>query len=134
MPEKEDRKGTETPAGEGVDPKLVDTVSLTNVKTVGEMAAVTAGITLQNQAANQQRQQDNATASTLRLNEIANQATGVLLKRIAEVDVVEAAATRVAGQAGDLPSLLASLNTAIAAIQQALKGAQTTPPQTGAGG
>ena len=126
----EDRKGTETPAGEGVDPKTVDTVSLTNVKTVGEIASVAAGLSIQNQVANQQRQQDNATASSQRMNEIANQATGVLLKRIAEVDVVEASATRTASQAGDLPALLANLNGAIAAIQQAVKGAITTPPVT----
>ncbi len=114
-----------------VDPKVVDTVSLTNVKTVGEVAAQATAMAIQNAVANQQRQQDNSTASAQRLNEIANQASGVLLKRIAEVDVVEAAATRKAGEAGDLPSLLVSLNSAIAAIQQAVKGAITTPPTTG---
>ena len=86
---------------------------------------------IQNAVANQQRQQDNATASAQRLNEIANVASGVLLKRIAEVDVVEAAATKKAGEAGDLPSLMVSLNSAIAAIQQAVKTAVTTPPVTG---
>ena len=114
-----------------VDPKVVDTVSLTNVKTVGEVAAQATAMAIQNAVANQQRQQDNSTASSQRLNEIANQATGVLLKRIAEVDVVEAAATRKAGETGDLPSLLVSLNSATAAIQQAVKGAITTPPTTG---
>ncbi len=131
MAEKEDRKGTETPAGEGVDPKIVDTVSLTNVKTIGEVLAQATGLAVQNAVANQQRQQDNATASGQRMNEIANQATGVLLKRIAEVDVTEAAATRMASQSGDLPALLVNLNSAIAAIQQAVKGAITTPPTTG---
>ena len=129
--EEEGRKGTETPAGEGVDPKLVDTVSLTNVKTIGEVAAQATAMAIQNAVANQQRQQDNATASAQRLNEIANVATGVLLKRIAEVDVVEAAATRKAGEAGDLASLLANLNSSLAAIQQAVKTAVTTPPVTG---
>ncbi len=130
MAEKEDRKGTEIPAGEGVDPLLAGTISLTNVKTVGEVSALSAGHAIQNAVANQQRQQDNATASSHRMNELANMATGVLLKRIAEVDVVEAAATKNAGETSDLPSLLASLNSAIAAIQQAVKGAITTPPVT----
>ena len=106
-------------------------MSLTNVKTVGEVTAQATAMAIQNAVANQQRQQDNSTSSAQRLNEIANQATGVLLKRIAEVDVVEAAATRKAGETGDLPSLLVSLNSAIAAIQQAVKGAITTPPTTG---
>ena len=130
VPTLENRIGTETPAGEGVDPKIVDTVSLTNVKTVGEVAAQATAMAIQNAVANQQRQQDNATASGQRLNEIANQATGVLLKRIAEVDVTEAAATKMTGETSDLPSLLVSLNSAIAAIQQAVKGAATTPPVT----
>ncbi len=117
--------------GDRVDPKVVDTVSLTNVKTVGEVAAQATAMAIQNAVANQQRQQDNSTASSQRLNEIANQATGVLLKRIAEVDVTESVATRKAGETGDLSSLLASLNSAIAASQQAVKGAITTPPTTG---
>ena len=112
-----------------VDPKIVDTVSVNNVKTIGEVSAHSAALSMQNAVTNQQRQQDNATASAQRFNEIANQASGVLLKRIAELDIVESAATVKAGQT-DVPSLLAVLNGVSASIQQAMKGANLTPPTT----
>lgn len=119
-------------AAADVDPRAA--ANFGNIKTVGEAVSHSLGLAFQNAVANQQRQQDNATASALRLNEVATAATGVLLKRISEVDVVEAAAVKTAGQAGDLPALLVNLNAAIAAIQQAVKGAITTPPVTSGGG
>lgn len=114
-----------------VDPKVIDAVTVNNVKTIGEVASVSMGLAIQNAVANQQLAQQNAVASAHRLNELANHATGVLLKRIAEVDVVEAAATVKAGQSGDLSSLMTNLNAALASIQQAVKTAVTTPPVTG---
>ena len=99
------------------DPKIVDTLSIEDLKTTGAAGASAIALSIQNSVANQQRQQDNATASAARFNEIANSATGVLMKRSAELDPAEAGALKKVDEAG-LARHLADMNTAIVAMGQ----------------
>ena len=99
------------------DPKIVDTLSIEDLKTTGAAGASVMALAIQNSVANQQRQQDNATASSARFNEIANSATGVLIKRLAELDPVEAGAVKKVEEAG-LARQMIEMQTAIVAMSQ----------------
>ena len=108
----------ETSASEKqADPKIVDTLSIEDLKTTGAAGASAMALAIQNSVANQQRQQDNATASAARFNEIANSATGVLIKRLAQLDPVEAGAVKKVDEAS-LARNLAEMQTAIVAMGQ----------------
>lgn len=99
------------------DPKVVDTLSIEDMKTTGAAGASAIALSIQNSVANQQRQQDNATTASARLNDIANTATGVLLKRLAELDPIEAGSIKKTVEAG-LANQLTDLQAAIVAMGQ----------------
>ncbi len=87
------------------DPKIVDTLSVENLKNTGGLAALAAGML-----------QVGAVRSFARFEEIANGYAGaavgcanVLAKRISEQDIAESIAQRKVGETGDLPILLARL-------------------------
>jgi len=101
------------------DPKIVDTLSIDNLKTIGEASAGAAALAAQNAVANQQRQADNATAASARMNDMANSAVGSMLKRMAELDPVEAGSIKKVDEAG-LARSLAELQTAIVAMGQSI--------------
>lgn len=100
------------------DQGIIDSVSNDNVKTVAGQPAVLANLSLQNLVAHQNR-----------MHIIAEAATGNIVRRMTELDPSEAASILKTTQA-DLPAQVAGLAEAIAAIQQQMKGAQTTPPPT----
>lgn len=100
-----------------VDPKIVDDIAISDVKTTAGAPASAMALAAYNATANQQRQQDNSTASSARLQEIANVATGVLIKRLAELDPTESGAIKKVDEAG-LARQLMELQTAIVAMGQ----------------
>jgi len=61
---------------------------------------------------------------------LAESSLGRILKNLNEPDVEEAAAVRTISTS-DLAGKIAELSAAISGIQQMLKGAQTTLPETG---
>ena len=52
-------------------------------------------------------------------------------RKYTEADIQEATAEKKLAEAGDIANKIAELGAAIAALQQIVKGAQTTPPVTG---
>lgn len=52
------------------------------------------------------------------------------VRKYTEADIQEATAEKKFGEAGDLATAIAQLGTVIGALQQIIKGAQTTPPST----
>lgn len=99
------------------DPKIVDTLSIEDLKTTGTAGASAIALSIQNSVANQQRQQDNATAASARMNDLANAAAGTMLKRMGELDVTEASAVKKVDEAG-LARQIAELHAAIVAMAQ----------------
>ena len=74
----------------------------------------------------------NALSHQNRVNLIAESSLGTILERMNTLDVSEAAG--VAGVVNaDLAEIIGQLSGAVASAQQLMKGAQTTPPETGQG-
>ena len=72
----------------------------------------------------------NAAAHQNRVNVLAESALAKMLKNATELDPEEASAIKKVDNS-DLAKVLAELGASISAIQQQLKGAQTTLPETG---
>ncbi len=106
-----------------LDPGIIDSVTNSNFKTVAEAATVglsqALAIQAQNLASHQQRVQLLAEAS------LSQQ-----LNRMNALDPEEASAIAKV-EKSDLAKIMSELGSQIAAIQQMLKGAQTTLPETG---
>jgi hypothetical protein len=101
-----------------LDESVVAAVVNENFKNVAGMSALTAGIASQNLVSHQ-RAMDAIRE--------AFQAESMLQR--AGVDPTEAIASRNI-ITSDIGKLLVELSSAVAAIQQMMKGAQTTPPPT----
>lgn len=97
-----------------LDQGILDAVTNSNFKTLGEMVATNAG------------------AHQNRLMLIAESSLGQILNRMNALDPVEAASVSTVVRS-DLAKAVADLGSAVAAIQQYMKGAQTTLPETGGG-
>ena len=102
-----------------VNETVTDTVSQTNMKTVGEAAAFAMGLSFQ-----------DTVESRRVFNGLQNLAAGNLMRRMSELTVADAAAGKMMGQSGDLPSLIARLEGSLASSQVLAKTAQTVPPVT----
>ena len=106
-----------------LDPGIIDSVSNSNFKTVAEAAAVSLAqaqaISAQNLASHQQR-----------LQLIAESSMGQILNRMNALDPEEAASISKV-EKSDLGKVISELGSQIAGLQQMLKGAQTTLPETG---
>jgi len=98
----------------------VEAVNVANVKTVAEMAAWTMAQSMRDHAAHQNR-----------LNILAETYLSRALKSADEVDPEQAAATLKLLTGNDLAQTLAGFGGVIAQLQQVIKSAQTTPPETG---
>ena len=72
----------------------------------------------------------NAAAHQNRVNVLAESALAKMLKNATELDPEEAASIAKV-EKSDISKVLAELGASIAAIQQQMKGAQTTLPETG---
>lgn len=109
-----------------LDPGILAGVANANFKTIAEAAAVglaqAQGIAAQNLASHQQR-----------LNLLAESSLAQSLNRMNALDPEEAASISKV-EKSDIAKVLSELGSQIAGIQQMMKGAQTTLPQTGTGG
>lgn len=116
------------------NPQTVDTINIANMKTIAEtlaaananlaqMAAQTAGMMMQNSAANQANAMNSATALS---NAITTQAVNKLLN----MDPSEAVAVGKVMTGNDVAQQLNAVLSALASSQQSVKTAQTTPPVT----
>lgn len=100
-----------------LDQSTLDAVANSNYKNLGEANTL---------AYVQQVQSQNAHQSRLQI--LAETALARSLRQLSGVDIEQAAADQKVdgGQAG----LMAQLGSAVAALQQVMKGAQSTPPET----
>jgi hypothetical protein len=95
-----------------LDPGIMQSVINSNFKTLAEQVAT-------NVASHQQR-----------LQLIAEASVGQILNKMNGLDPTEAVAVSAVSQS-DLAKQIAQLSGAVAGIQQMMKGAQTTRPETG---
>jgi ADP-ribose pyrophosphatase YjhB (NUDIX family) len=110
---------------ENLDPAVVAGVTNSNFKVLSEATsfgvAQAGGLAAQNAASHQNR-----------VNVIAEAFLAESVLQRAGVDPTEAAAAKKVTES-DLARTLADLAATVAQIQQMMKGAQTTRPETGAG-
>lgn len=99
---------------------IIDSVADSNLKTIAESGAF--------YTASLHQIHVNAIAE---LGAITRAATAKAIKALLENDAEEAASTQKILSGNDLAQQLAQLTAAVASIQQSVKAAQTTPPQTG---
>ena len=99
--------------------EIIDSVAISNLKTVAEVASHSMGLAMQNAVAHQNR-----------LNIVAEAAIGNITKNLTEADPIEAVSILKTLSGNDLAQQLAQLLSALASNQQGAKTAQTTPPPT----
>ena len=106
-----------------LDTGIVDSVANSNFKTLAEAATVglaqAQAVSAQNLASHQQR-----------LQLLAESSMGQILNRMNALDPEEAASISKV-EKSDLSKIISALGSQIAGLQQMLKGAQTTLPETG---
>src|SRR5215831_9966526 len=113
-----------------VNEQAVDSITIDNVKTVaGAGAESQASLARVVSSALGILVQDSV-ASAGRRNAMADAAMATVLKSMSEIDPQEAVSVAKT-LSSTLPEVLAQLGSAVAALQQIMKGAQTTPPETG---
>src|SRR4030095_5992063 len=115
-----------------------------NAKMLADMAQSAMGLTIQNAAANQQTVQAiiNANLQNGLAMAQANMQAGLDLSRAVTTVSVKRLFDQQMGDAinegtltgSDLQDKLSNLGAALSGVQQDIKAAQTTPPQTGTGG
>lgn len=106
------------PLSETVD-TIVEALAVTNLKTVGEMAAWSVAQAMKDHVAHSKR-----------LDILAETYLSRALKSADEVDPEQAAATLKLLTGNDLAQTMSSLGAMVGSLQQMIKGAQTTPPNT----
>ena len=92
--------------------------------------SIVAAVANSNFKTSAERQVTNADSHQNRLQLLAEASLAQQLNRMNSLDPTEAAAINKV-QGSDLASKMASLTAAIASSQQTVKGAQSTPPETG---
>jgi hypothetical protein len=97
--------------------QTLDTINNANLKTVGEMAAHSSGLAMQ-----------NAVAHSGAMNQIRELAMGSLAKSMTELDPSQAIAILKATTGNESASQISALLAALSSGQQGVKAAQTTPP------
>jgi len=126
-----------------VNEQTADAINLTNVKNVGELHALTAGLSGQNQLTNQQAvdaimRESLQSGITFHREIMAGSvdlSRAVRAKAIRDIfNVGQEASAFDKTMAAGLETKLANIEGLLAAGQQQEKTAITTPPQTGTGG
>lgn len=97
-----------------------ESVAAANLKVLGDGPAFYTNLSLGNAVAHQQAMQAISAASV-----------GNIVKRLTEVDPLEAISVLKSTSGNDLAQQLAQLMSTLAATQQGVKAGQTTPPVTG---
>lgn len=139
------------------NPEIVDTLSVDNMKTIGESQAFQMGLIAGNSAAWQNLANQNAVAQQQaifqqtqlqlaaanqqqqRLNEIANTSVqalqavmigmvGSIAKGLSQLDPTQAMSEQALLTGNKVAEQVANLGAAVAAMQGLIKGGQTTPP------
>jgi len=100
--------------------QTLDTINNANLKTVGEMAAHSTGLAMQ-----------NAVAHAGAMNQIRELAMGSLAKSMTELDPTQAVSMLKATTGNEPAAQISALLAALASGQQQTKAAQSTPPVTG---
>jgi hypothetical protein len=103
-----------------LDHEVVKSVANTNFKVVADLPAVLSGQMVQN-ALNHQ----------VRLQTMSEAALGAAIRGINEVDPAEARSLKELFTGNAVAEQISSLGASIAALQELIKAAQTTPPSTG---
>lgn len=104
---------------EKLEGAVVDSVTNANFKNLGDQPSFYAGMGMANAVSHQNR-----------LNILAENLLSKGIKLIHEVDPTEAVAVNKVATGNDLAAQIAALSSSVAAIQQMMKGAQSTPPET----
>lgn len=99
--------------------EAAESVAFSNVKVVGEGPAFYSNLAMGNSVSHQQSMQTILTA-----------ATGSIVKKLTEVDTLEAISVLKATSGNDLGQQLAGLIASISSAQQGVKSAGNTPPVT----
>lgn len=127
-----------------VNEQAADAVNFNNVKVIGEVPASTMGLALQDAVNSQRRMQavaDSVAANIMNTAQQAERNASILAQAMMarasrfmlDISGEQAAAfEKILG--AQLQDQITELGASVASVQQNLKGAQTTPPQTGTGG
>jgi hypothetical protein len=111
------------------NPQVIDSLTIENLKTIaGAGAESQASLARVVSSALGILVQDSV-ASAGRRNNMADVAMAQMLKSMSEIDPTEAV-SMAKTLSSTLPEVLAQLGSAVAALQQISKTAQTTPPVT----
>lgn len=123
---------------EKLEPIIVDTIANTNFKNLAEFPTLHFAAMMQDNKIISKQQNENMVRGSARLNGALDSLLLRGLKDVAEIDMGEATAQVKAGTGVDpqsqghlLAQAVTQLATAVAAIQQYAKIAQTTIPVTG---
>lgn len=116
-----------------VSPEVIQTVADVNEKNFGETLMASHALAYQNMVHNQNIANQNALVVQHGMNTVFASLIASAAKRIQDLSAQDAVAMTKEMQ-GNLPSELANLGNAVSAIQESIKAAQTTPPETGAAG
>lgn len=103
-----------------LDEGVKDAVTNSNFKNVAEAPAFYSGIAMGNAVAHQKF-----------IDSVREAALGNIVKNLSEVDPIQAASALKVQSGNDLAQQLGQLGNLIAQLQQSMKGAQSTPPETG---
>lgn len=110
---------------------VVDSVAATNFKTLAEGAAFYANLGMANAVADQQAARQDHQSHRNRMSILAEAALAKSIKNLDSLTPAEAVSDTQEFSNNGLAAQLSSLGSAIAGIQEFLKGANTVPPQTG---
>jgi hypothetical protein len=114
-----------------VNPQVVDSITVDNVKAIAGAGAEAEAVINKVLSAQIGILIGDTVASAGRRSNIADAAMAQVLNTMSSVDPEQAISVAKELSAGtDLPSILAQLGSALGALQQFSKVAQTTPPPT----
>lgn len=100
-------------------PAVVQSVADANFKSIAEANAIAMNQAIQNAVAHQQA-----------MNAIAQATTTMCVNKLLNIDPAEAKSLTEAMTGNKGADAISALGTAVAGLQQMLKGAQSTPPVT----
>jgi len=113
-----------------VNQQVVDSVTIDNVKMIAGAGAEGQASLARVVSSALGILVNDSVASAGRRNAMADAAMATVLKGMSELDPTEAVSVAKT-LSSTLPEVLAQLGTAVAALQQIVKTAETTPPETG---
>lgn len=113
-----------------LDPQIKDTLAIENAKTIAGGSAFATNLALQGFAQAASLAAQNAVQTQQQMNQVGVNAATLGTKNMHEMDAVQAHSLAKLG-GSDNANVIAQLGSVVAALQQIVKTAQTTPPVTG---